>query len=147
MDCKIDFIQMSTRMKAIMVLLFIFQTSTVFSQDPNLYVFLCFGKSNMEWNARYEAKDTVVNKRFLVTAAVDCPEPGRKMGEWYSGMWPNLHYATWSCLWLDETCERRAPHPWKNPMRPSTQLRTVISTQIFLQGCIPSPSIYRPRSL
>jgi hypothetical protein len=70
-------------MKTIMVLLFIFQTSAVFSQDPNLYVFLCFGQSNMEGNARYEAKDTVVNNRFLVMAAVDCPELGRKKGEWY----------------------------------------------------------------
>jgi hypothetical protein len=71
------------KMKVIVVLLFIFQTSTVFSQDPDFYVFLCFGQSNMEGNARYEAQDTIVNNRFLVMAAVDCPELGRKKGEWY----------------------------------------------------------------
>lgn len=74
---------MSMRMKAIMVLLFILHTSKVFSQDPDFYVFLCFGQSNMEGNARFEAKDTTVNNRFLAMAAVDCPELGRKKGEWY----------------------------------------------------------------
>jgi hypothetical protein len=30
---------------------------SAFSQDKNFYVFLCFGQSNMEGNARIEAQD------------------------------------------------------------------------------------------
>ena len=41
---------------------------SVFAQDPNFHIYLCFGQSNMEGNARYEAKDTVVNPRFQVMA-------------------------------------------------------------------------------
>ena len=51
--------------------------------DPNFYIFLCFGQSNMEGNARPEAQDlTSPGPRFLLMPAVDFPEKGRKMGEW-----------------------------------------------------------------
>ena len=45
-----------------------------FAQDPNFYIYLCFGQSNMEGNARYEAQDTIVNPRFQVLSAVDNSE-------------------------------------------------------------------------
>ena len=54
-----------------------------FSQDPNFYIFLCFGQSNMEGHARPEVPDTTVNARFEVMEAVDCPDLGRTMGSWY----------------------------------------------------------------
>ena len=47
--------------------------------DPNFYIFLCFGQSNMEGNARPEAADLASpGPRFLLMPAVDF----RKMGEW-----------------------------------------------------------------
>ena len=51
--------------------------------DPNFYIFLCFGQSNMEGNARPEAQDLASpGPRFLLMPAVDFPDKGRKMGEW-----------------------------------------------------------------
>jgi len=59
----------------------------VAAPDPNFYIFLCFGQSNMEGNARPEAADLASpGPRFLLMPAVDFPEvgerPARKMGEW-----------------------------------------------------------------
>lgn len=56
--------------------------------DKNFYVFLCFGQSNMEGNARPEDPDKVVEPRFKMMAAVDFPQAGRKMGEWYDAVPP-----------------------------------------------------------
>ena len=51
--------------------------------DPNFYIFLCFGQSNMEGAARPEAQDLKSpGPRFLLMPAVDFPEQGRKIGEW-----------------------------------------------------------------
>lgn len=62
---------------------------SVFAQDPNLYIYLCFGQSNMEGNARFEVQDTVsVSSRFQVLAAVDCPDLCRKKGCWYTAVPP-----------------------------------------------------------
>ena len=58
-------------------------TEQVSTPDPNFYIFLCFGQSNMEGNARPEAQDMASpGPRFLLMPAVDFPEKGRKMGEW-----------------------------------------------------------------
>lgn len=51
--------------------------------DPNFYIFLCFGQSNMEGAARPEAQDIESpGPRFLLMPAVDDPQRGRKAGEW-----------------------------------------------------------------
>ena len=53
------------------------------AQDPNFYIFLCFGQSNMEGAARPEAEDLKsAGPRFLLMPAVDDAERGRKMGQW-----------------------------------------------------------------
>ena len=58
-------------------------TANAQKPDPNFYIFLCFGQSNMEGNARPEAQDLASpGPRFLLMPAVDFPEKGRKMGEW-----------------------------------------------------------------
>ena len=62
-------------------------TEQVQPADPNFYIFLCFGQSNMEGNARPEAVDLQSpGPRFLLMPAVDFPaangRPERKMGEW-----------------------------------------------------------------
>lgn len=60
-----------------------------FAQDPNFYIFLCFGQSNMEGNARIQPQDTTgVDSRFKVMAAVDCPDLGRVKGNWYTAIPP-----------------------------------------------------------
>ncbi|MEJ5352503.1 MAG: sialate O-acetylesterase [Melioribacteraceae bacterium] len=59
-----------------------------FSQDPNFYIFLCFGQSNMEGFASIEEQDKSVDERFQVMQAVDCPELGRKKGNWYPAIPP-----------------------------------------------------------
>ena len=57
--------------------------------DPNFYIFLCFGQSNMEGAARPEAQDLVSpGPRFLLMPAVDDPQRGRKMGEWCEALPP-----------------------------------------------------------
>lgn len=59
-----------------------------FSQDPNFYIFLCFGQSNMEGNARAEAQDSIVDPRFQVLETVDCPNLNRTKGNWYPAVPP-----------------------------------------------------------
>jgi hypothetical protein len=59
-----------------------------FSQDKNFYIFLCFGQSNMEGNARVEAQDSIVDSRFQVMEAVNCPNSGREKGKWYTAVPP-----------------------------------------------------------
>lgn len=58
------------------------------AQDPKFYIFLCFGQSNMEGNARFEPQDTTVDSRFRVMEAVDCPDLGRVKGKWYTAVPP-----------------------------------------------------------
>jgi hypothetical protein len=59
-----------------------------FSQDKNFHIYLCFGQSNMEGNAKIEAQDTIVDNRFMVLEAVDCPKLGRTKGQWYPAVPP-----------------------------------------------------------
>ena len=59
------------------------------AQDKDFHIYLCFGQSNMEGNAKIEPQDTCgISGRFLVMAAVDCPELGRTKGEWYRAVPP-----------------------------------------------------------
>ena len=58
------------------------------SQDPDFYIFLCFGQSNMEGNARPEPQDTIADERFLVMETVNCPNLGRIKGNWYQAVPP-----------------------------------------------------------
>ena len=65
----------------------------VSTADPNFYIFLCFGQSNMEGAARPEAQDLKSpGPRFVWMPAVDYPAtdklPARKMGEWYEAIPP-----------------------------------------------------------
>jgi hypothetical protein len=60
-----------------------------FSQDKNFYIFICFGQSNMEGNAKVESQDTAaVDSRFEVLQAVDCPDRGRIKDNWYTAVPP-----------------------------------------------------------
>ena len=60
-----------------------------FAQNSKFYIFLCFGQSNMEGNARFEAQDTAgIDPRFKVLQAVDCPDLGRMKDTWYTAVPP-----------------------------------------------------------
>jgi hypothetical protein len=56
--------------------------------DPNFYIFLCFGQSNMESGGRMDAQDRTVDKRFQVMADFDAPNRGWKKGNWYDAVPP-----------------------------------------------------------
>ncbi len=67
----------------------LFTGTKVFSQDSDFFVFLCFGQSNMEGNARIQPQDTIdIDERFQVLSTVDCPELGREKGNWYTAVPP-----------------------------------------------------------
>lgn len=57
--------------------------SALQAQDPNFHIYLAFGQSNMEGNAKVEAQDLQdIDSRFVVMNAVDDAGKGWKMGEW-----------------------------------------------------------------
>ena len=60
-----------------------------FSRDRNFYIFICFGQSNMEGNARIQPQDTInVDSRFRMLQAVDCSDKGRIKDNWYTAVPP-----------------------------------------------------------
>ncbi len=80
---------MNVQLKRITLLLACFCiTLHSFSQNKKFYIFLCFGQSNMEGNARFEPQDTTVDSRFQVMEAVDCPNLNRVKGQWYTAVPP-----------------------------------------------------------
>ena len=73
----------------LVVAVLLFAGLATFSQDKKFYIFLCFGQSNMEGNARIQPQDTVdVDPRFQVLQAVDCPDLHRTKGNWYTAIPP-----------------------------------------------------------
>ena len=57
--------------------------------DPNFYIYLCFGQSNMEGNAKAESVDkTNVDERFQMLATTNFDSPKRTMGNWYKATPP-----------------------------------------------------------
>ena len=57
--------------------------------DKNFYIYLAFGQSNMEGNARIEDQDREgISDRWQMMAAVDFEKMGRKKGEWYTAVPP-----------------------------------------------------------
>jgi hypothetical protein len=80
---------MKTKIELSILLFLLTLTTGVFAQDPNFYIFLCFGQSNMEGNARVEPQDTMgVDARFQVMEAIDCQNLNRTKGRWYTAVPP-----------------------------------------------------------
>jgi hypothetical protein len=79
---------MKTKSRLVVILGLLLVTISVFSQDPNFYIFLCFGQSNMDGAGRIEAQDSTVDKRFQVLQAVDCPKLNKTKGNWYTAVPP-----------------------------------------------------------
>ncbi|MDR2910285.1 MAG: sialate O-acetylesterase [Bacteroidales bacterium] len=71
------------------IMMFMMLPVLVAAQDPNLHIYLCFGQSNMEGNARIEDQDrTGVDPRFQLVSAMDCPDLGRQQGQLYTAVPP-----------------------------------------------------------
>jgi hypothetical protein len=79
---------MKIKLGLIIIIGFLLSNIKSLSQDPDFYIFLCLGQSNMEGNARIQPQDTTVDTRFQVMEAVDCPNLGRVKGHWYTAVPP-----------------------------------------------------------
>ncbi len=81
----------------LLAVLILLTTNAFAGPDPNFYVFLCFGQSNMEGPPGIEEQDRTVDKRFQVLAAVDFPNIGRTKGNWYDAVPPLCRGNTGLC--------------------------------------------------
>lgn len=68
-------------------LLMMMGTIHLHAQDPQFWIFLCFGQSNMAGSAPIEAQDSIVSERFLSLATTDGGD-GRVMGTWRKAIPP-----------------------------------------------------------
>jgi len=73
---------------------FFLMTTSIFSQDPNFYIYLCFGQSNMEGQGPIEKQDSTVDSRFQFMSAVSCSNLGRTMGTWSTAVPPTCRCYT-----------------------------------------------------
>lgn len=72
-----------------LLIMMVFTCVSKAAPDKNFHIYLCFGQSNMEGNARYEAQDTEgVDPRFVMMPAVDMPRQQREVGKWYTAVPP-----------------------------------------------------------
>ncbi len=86
MDQLVNFVHMK---RFILLLASLLCINQLHAQDPDFHIYLCFGQSNMEGNARIEAQDLEgVSGRFMMMAAVDDKERGREKGKWYTAVPP-----------------------------------------------------------
>lgn len=75
--------------KILITALLLLGTMVSKAQDPDFHIYLCFGQSNMEGNARIEQQDLEgVSDRFMMMAAVDDIERQRVKGNWYKAVPP-----------------------------------------------------------
>jgi len=80
---------MNISLRVLLLAVLLVPAINTFSQDKKFYIFLCFGQSNMEGNARIQPQDTVgIDPRFQVLEAVDCPNLNRTKGNWYPAVPP-----------------------------------------------------------
>ena len=59
--------------------------------DPNFYIYICFGQSNMEGNAQPQSVDKAaagIDKRFQLLATCNFSSPSRTKGNWYNAAPP-----------------------------------------------------------
>lgn len=63
-------------------------SNKIFPQDPNFYIYLCFGQSNMQGAGPVESQDLTVDSRFKLFQSLDCPNLGRTKAKWYTAVPP-----------------------------------------------------------
>lgn len=80
---------MRTGKKMALVFILLFTMFSTSAQKKKFYIFLAFGQSNMEGNAKIQPQDTVgIDPRFKVMEAVDCPNLNRTKSNWYTAVPP-----------------------------------------------------------
>ena len=81
--------KMKLRLYLLSIVLLSLATNSFADPDPNFYVFLCFGQSNMEGYPRtIQDQDKTVDSRFQLLAAVDFANMNREKGKWYDAVPP-----------------------------------------------------------
>ena len=79
-------------MKKLMLITVLLATSLLGAKadvDPNFYIYICFGQSNMEGNAQPESIDkTGIDARFQLLATCNFTNPSRTKGKWYTATPP-----------------------------------------------------------
>ena len=78
----------------LLVGLFLITTNLLAAADPNFYVYLALGQSNMEGQGAIEAQDRTVDSRFQFMSAINCPSLGRTMSTWSTATPPTCRCAT-----------------------------------------------------
>ena len=78
--------------------LLIITPKTFADPDPNFYIYLCFGQSNMESGGKMDTIDKTVDKRFQVMADFDNTRRGWKKGEWYDAVPPLTAKGSGICM-------------------------------------------------
>jgi hypothetical protein len=63
-----------------------------FAQDPNFYIYLCFGQSNMCGAGSIEAQDKTVDSRYQMMEPIGCTNRNQTFGKWYPAVPP-----LWGC--------------------------------------------------
>lgn len=79
---------MKNKIPLLLLAAFLWLPTPSLARDPNFYIFLCFGQSNMEGAGRIEEQDKTVDERFRVLEAVDAPNLQRTKGTWYTAIPP-----------------------------------------------------------
>jgi len=83
---------MLTALIAVMTLL---STNARAEVDPNFYIYLCIGQSNMEGQGTIEDCDLSPDERFQMMSTLDCGT--RKLGQWYRAVPPLARCDTRLC--------------------------------------------------
>ncbi|HEY6914916.1 MAG TPA: sialate O-acetylesterase [Paludibacter sp.] len=74
--------------KMFLILGLLLLSAKSFSRNPNFYIYICFGQSNMEGQGAIEAQDKTVDSRFKVLQSLDCTSTSRTKGNWYPALPP-----------------------------------------------------------
>jgi hypothetical protein len=72
--------------------LFLLPCVKIFGQDPNFYLYLCFGQSNMCGAGSIESQDKTVDGRFQMMEPIGCTNRNQSFGKWYPAVPP-----LWGC--------------------------------------------------
>jgi hypothetical protein len=91
-------VAMKMKLKMSVLAGLLFSLTTVLAQDPNFWIFLCFGQSNMESGGPMNDADRTVDKRFQVMADADSAKRGWTKGNWYEAVPPLTARGTGICM-------------------------------------------------
>lgn len=80
---------------ALIAVMTLLSTNARAEVDPNFYIYLCIGQSNMEGQGTIEDCDLSPDERFQMMSTLDCGT--RKLGQWYRAVPPLARCDTRLC--------------------------------------------------